>query len=145
MKLRRRGVGGGNFVPMHWMMKRFFDESFVDPMEMWNEDGVLSPDINLFETDREFVVEAMVPGYEEKDVEISLDGHTLIIEGKEERTQEEKKKKYHYKEMRSGSFYREIALPHMADVDKAKADMTKGVLRVSIPKRKEGKKRRVLL
>ena len=138
MGRRRRGLNR----PASWMMRRFFDDSFFDPMELWEAGDLGSVDVDVFETAKEVIVEASVPGYKEKDIGVSIEGHVLIIEGEKKERKQEKGVVYHRKEVLVGRFCREIRLPVGADESRAEVGLEDGVLCVRIPK-KGGKRRRI--
>lgn len=86
------------------------------------------------EDDSQLTVEAHLPGFAEKDVDIDVDGGALVIRAqREEReTEGDPKKKYVVRES-SSSYYRRIILPEQADEEAATATFDQGVLRVVVP------------
>ena len=86
------------------------------------------------ETKDAFEVTAELPGVDEKDIKVSLDGNQLVISGekKEESTKEEKD--WHVEERSFGSFYRSMSLPFEPEDGAVEAHFDKGVLRLSIKK-----------
>ena len=99
--------------------------------------GAFAPVVDMHESDKEVVVTAELPGMDEKDIDVSLTGDRLTIEGEKKEEKEEKKKDYYRMERSYGSFRRVVPLPEGIDQDKASADFKKGVLTVTIPKTKE--------
>ena len=93
-----------------------------------------SPSMEVVETDGAIEVTTELPGMDEKDVEISIADGVLSIRGEKKFEKDEKRKNYRLVERSYGSFERAIALPNGAEVDKIKAKMSKGVLKVEIPK-----------
>lgn len=82
--------------------------------------------------DKELIVEAHMPNFDEKDVMVNIDNGALVISAEKHEKEEDKKKKYVVRES-SSSFYRRIMLPKHADQDNIKADMHEGVLKVTVP------------
>ncbi len=82
--------------------------------------------------DKELVIEAHMPNFAEKDVDVHVDNGALVISAEKHEQEEDKKKKYVVRES-SASFYRRIMLPKHADQDAIKADMHEGVLKVTVP------------
>ena len=77
------------------------------------------PRVELSENNKEIRVTAELPGMEEKDFEISLDDHQLVIRGeKKSETSEEERD---YFEGSYGGFERRIGLPSQIDDDKVEA------------------------
>ena len=82
--------------------------------------------------DKELVIEAHLPHFAEKDVDISLDKGALVIRAEKHEREEDKSKHYVVRES-SSSFYRRIHLPEHADESKINAHLEDGVLSVTVP------------
>lgn len=93
-----------------------------------------SPSMEVVETDSAIEVSTELPGIDEKDVEISVSDNVLTIRGEKKFEKDERKKNYRLVERSYGSFERSIALPQGVDASKVNAKMTKGVLKVEVPK-----------
>ena len=104
-----------------------------------NNDAVV-PSIDVRETETEFVVEAELPGMDEKDVSVTLNNGVLTLKGEKKSEHEETKNDYHLTERSYGSFQRSFQVPDTIDADKVKAGFEKGVLKVTLPKRPEAVK-----
>ena len=105
--------------------------------EMW------SPSVDISETKDDFVVKAELPGLEAKDVNVSISGNVLTIKGEKKAEEEEKDEHYHRVERYSGSFQRAFQLPSGVKADKVEANFDKGVLKVTLPKVEEAKKKEI--
>ena len=118
--------------PLREFIEKFFEEDF---------DFNISPRLatDVYETDKDLVVEMQIPGFKKEDIKISFQDDYLKVEGKAEEEKEEKEKNYWRKEIRKGSFVRVIPLPRKVDPKKAKASFKDGVLKVSLPKIEEVK------
>jgi HSP20 family protein len=119
--------------PFREFIEKFFEEDF---------DFTISPRLaatDVYETDKDLVVEMQVPGFKKEDIKISFQDDYLKVEGKAEEEKEEKDRNYWRKEIRRGSFVRVIPLPKKVDPKKAKASFKDGVLKVSLPKIEEVK------
>ena len=104
---------------------------------IWNTrlaDHVFSPAMEVTESDGMIEVATELPGMDEKDIEISVADGVLTIRGEKKFEKDEKKKNYRLVERCYGAFDRAVALPAGVDAAKVKARMTKGVLKVEIPK-----------
>jgi len=108
---------------------RAFDQNFSSP-----DIGAGALAINVAETKGAFEVTAELPGVDEKDIKVSLDGNQLVISGekKEESTKEEKD--WHVEERSFGSFYRSMSLPFEPEDGAVDAHFDKGVLHLTIKK-----------
>jgi HSP20 family protein len=131
---------------MRTEMDRVFDSFFGRslggfpslPRAGWGE--MLAPSIDLREAEKEFVVEAELPGLDEKDVSVTLSNGVLTIKGEKKSEREEKKENYHLMERNYGSFHRSFQLGDAVDPDKVSATFEKGVLKVTLAKRAEAAK-----
>ena len=120
----------------------FFDDmrenmrNFFEDFPSWSTTS-RSPAVDVREEDKQYVVEAELPGMTEKDVEVDVDEDTLTIASKRQEETEEKKEGYLRRERRSTAFKRSFALP--PDVEESKIDATfkNGLLTVTLPKGKE--------
>ena len=100
-----------------------------------------SPFMDILETKDKLIVKAELPGLEAKDVNVSVSGDLLTIKGEKEK--EEKGEHYHCVERRYGSFQRSFRLPTSVQGDKVEATFDKGVLKVTLPKVEEAKKKEI--
>jgi HSP20 family protein len=91
------------------------------------------PVVDINERDGQLQVRADLPGVNEKDVRISTENETLIIQGERKREEEREEGGWYRAERSYGSFYRAIPLPQGAEVDKANANFRNGVLEITIP------------
>jgi HSP20 family protein len=95
---------------------------------------VLAPRIEVTESDKEIEISAELPGLERKDVDISLDRNLLTIRAEKKVETEQKDKNVHMTERSYGVFYRVLELPMAVDPSTVQATMSKGVLKIAIPK-----------
>jgi len=107
----------------------------AQPGGVFDQDGELVVDV--FETNSDFVVLAAIAGIQIKDIDISLEKEMMVIKGNRGDPNGHSDKKYFYQECYWGPFSRKIVLPENVDIDKADAQMDKGVLTVKIPKNED--------
>ena len=103
------------------------------------------PELNVYETAKQFEVTVELSGMDKNDFDISLNDNVLTISG-ERRIKENGEKegrRYHRVESRFGRFSRSLPLPNVADADKIEATYENGVLAISIPKLKEKAGRKI--
>jgi len=94
----------------------------------------LTPKMDVSETDKEFELMFELPGLEEKDVEVNVADNVLTVRGEKKAEKQQKDKNYRVVERSYGSFARSVDLPDGIDPDTIKATITKGVLKVTVPK-----------
>jgi len=91
--------------------------------------------IDLKESHSSLNVTAEVPGFEAKDLQISLEPGRLTIAGKRESQKEEKEKgRTIYSEQCSDEILRVVDLPAEVDIAKTTATLKNGVLSLKMPK-----------
>ena len=121
-------------------MDRLFDDFFRGGVARQDEGQAMMPRIDVSETDNAIEVCAELPGVEEKDLDVQLNGDMLTIRGEKKSDREEKDKNYHVIERSYGSFARTIQLSFNAEPNKVQASFDKGVLTVTLPKPQEAQK-----
>jgi HSP20 family protein len=101
-----------------------------------------TPAVNVSETDDELLIEMAAPGMKREDFRIELDSNLLTISSERNGSSEEKRGNRTRREFNYESFQRSFTLPS-AEVkgDKISAKYVDGILRVSIPKTEEAKKK----
>lgn len=101
------------------------------------------PSVDVREDDSEIAVQAELPGVKPEDIDISVQGDTLVIRGEKKFEEEEKRENYTRIERSYGSFHRTFRLPSTVNPDAVKARFEGGVLKLSLPKSEEAKARKV--
>lgn len=95
--------------------------------------------VAITESGEELEVKAEVPGFNEKEIEVSVEPRRLTITGKREAGKEVKKDKTVFTESWSDQILRIVDLPLAVDADKVTATLRNGVLQMKMPKAAEGK------
>lgn len=128
---------------MNRLFDRFAVGSFPSLPYMFGpavrEDAILM-DVDVRDNGKEIVIEAELPGVDEKDLSVSMSDGMLTIKGEKKFEHEEEKENYQRMERYFGSFRRSMRLPDSIDEDKVEAKLDKGVLMVKIAKRPEAVK-----
>lgn len=92
-----------------------------------------APAIDIRESNGTLTVTAELPGLKKDEVKVEVTNATLIIEGERKREHKDDREGYHRTERSYGRFYRAIPLPEGARTDQVKAELSDGVLKVSMP------------
>ena len=130
---------------------RRFEDIFGRPFlpGIWrafpSEEMVWAPAIDVVEEEDKFSVKVELPGVKEEDVNVSIAGDTLTIEGEKKAESEVKRKGYYYSETSYGNFSRSITIPSTIDIGRIEANYDKGVLEISLPKAPEVKPKRIMV
>jgi HSP20 family protein len=96
--------------------------------------GTQFPAADLYEDEKEYVLELEVPGFEEKEFEIGVTDHTLTVKGERAEEKEESDKTFFLHERLEKRFERRFTLPEEANVEKIAASFKSGLLKVTAPK-----------
>jgi HSP20 family protein len=106
------------------------------------ESELLNPmPAEISEADDQVVVRADVAAFKEKDIEVRVEPHCLIISGKRKQIHDQKKRrKILCSERRSDEVFRIIDLSEEIDPDKVRATLQDGTLEVALPKADPAKK-----
>ncbi|MDR2842908.1 MAG: Hsp20/alpha crystallin family protein [Spirochaetaceae bacterium] len=133
---------GQTMVDIDRFMESFFGES---PFSRNAEKAGFLPAVDVQETNDAYLLQADLPGLDEKDVEVNIDGGRLSIESKCSVEQEAKsdEKKYILRERRVGLFRRDFHLPENADPEAITASFKNGVLSLEVKKRTEAQRRSI--
>jgi len=143
--------GSGNNTPfspietlkeeMDQLFDNFHPRALRPVRTRWsNLDPVNMALADISETDKEIEVVIDLPGFDEKNIDITFSDDQLIVEGKQEDKREEDGKNYYRLERNCGSFRRSFYLPTEVKEDDIEAKFKKGVLTVTLPKSQEARK-----
>jgi HSP20 family protein len=111
-----------------------FDKMFDEALVPFRGQQFISPQMNVYQTDKNIVVEADVPGMKEEDLDIEISDGVLTIKGERKEESESNTKEYFHREISYGAFHRAVNLPVDVQEDKAEAEVKHGQLVILIPK-----------
>jgi HSP20 family protein len=134
-----------DLMSLHSAMDRLFSESFGVPGQGRTVgavgEGYLPLDI--YQTEKEWVVRAAVPGVDPSTVDVTFDGGQIKITGEIKPPAEAKPENYWLRENFYGKFSRQLTLPEDALGDQARAQFVNGVLILTVPKAQPAKPKSV--
>lgn len=87
-----------------------------------------------WETAKSVVIRVEIPGVDEGDLDINVEGNILRIRGEKRSGATQQRRRYHLRERAYGRFERSIPLPHGVDAEKAELSYRDGVLTAILPK-----------
>jgi len=140
-----------NYYPVsriHNEIDRLFDDFFHAPslfsqfsegLSPLESAGVLKPKLDIAENPENYTISVEVPGIDEKDVQLHLEGDVMTIRGEKRQQHEKKEDKYHRVERSYGAFQRVLTLPRDADVNSINAKFNNGVLTIVVARSGENK------
>jgi HSP20 family protein len=100
------------------------------------------PSVDVKEEDDQVVVAAELPGLDKSDVDVEVTQDSVRIAGEKRKEEKKQEKGYYHCETSYGAFERIIDLPAAVDEDKAKAEFSKGVLTIVLPKSEQARAKR---
>ncbi|MDD3840012.1 MAG: Hsp20/alpha crystallin family protein [Clostridia bacterium] len=116
------------------MFDDWFDTFFREELDFPVTSKTFRADLK--ETDKEYVVEAELPGFKKDDIEIRVKDNVLTIKAVKDQEVKEEDKNYIRRERRSGSVIRSFAFDNIKQ-DKVKAKYKNGILMINLPKEKQ--------
>jgi HSP20 family protein len=97
------------------------------------------PHINASEDDENLYVRSELPGIEPHEVEISVEGDTLMLRGERKLPETGEGANYHRREREAGRFRRVVTLPARINPNGVEAIFKNGVLKIVLPKAAEAR------
>ncbi len=127
------------------ILNRNFDSLFPEFINDEDVSEKYAMPVELHEHEKEYVVNAEIPGIKKEDLDIDLDKNHVTINAKKEEEKEESDKHYKKSEFRYGEFSRTIYFPQEIDIEKATADLEHGILKITAPKKETAKDTKKLI
>ncbi|MES2638475.1 MAG: Hsp20/alpha crystallin family protein [Myxococcota bacterium] len=145
--------GGGDPFGMVRESMRRMQDLFRDPLFEMDPIGFLEagrltqfvPDFEVRETQDGLVFVADLPGVKEDNLDITVVGNRLRINGRREFEQENRGDTWYTAERAYGTFNRTFILPEGIESDKVDANLENGVLTIRVPKAAQSQPRRIAL
>src|ERR1700757_1534478 len=125
-------------------MNRLFRESFSPegPEEALITTS-FAPPVDIYEDEHTIALKMEVPGIDEKDIDVHIEGNTLTVHGERKFEKDEKEENYRRVERHYGSFTRSFTLPSSVDPTQVSAHYDKGMLRINLAKKAEAKPKQI--
>ena len=129
------------YEPFDDFFKGFFVRPFAFPTGTGPEIAIK---LDIKEGEKEFFVEAEIPGVRKEDITVDVEGDTVTLRAEAKKEKEEKKgEKIVYSERSYGVVSRSFTLPLDVDDKAVKAEYKDGVLKLVLPKKTNGAGRRI--
>ncbi|MBI4359866.1 MAG: Hsp20/alpha crystallin family protein [Candidatus Jacksonbacteria bacterium] len=95
-------------------------------------DGQLA--IDMYETADDIVILSALAGVDPEQIEIGIENDIVTIRGTRARTISETITRSHYEECYWGAFSRSILIPNPVNKNEARAEFSRGILTIRLPK-----------
>jgi HSP20 family protein len=119
-------------------INRLFDGS------PWRESEMF-PAVNLWTTEDKITMKALVAGVDPKEIDISVQGDQLVLQGERKEPEVSKDVVCRRSERTFGKFSRSFQLPYEVDGSKVTAKCVKGVLTVTMERAESSKPRKIAI
>jgi HSP20 family protein len=110
--------------------------------ELLETQNYISPNVNIYETENDFVLLVDMPGIPRKNVKVKLDNDLLIIFGQID-YEDKINKKYILNEVEIGNYFRSFKISESVDSSDIEAKYDDGQLVVKLPKNEKVKPRTI--
>jgi HSP20 family protein len=130
--------GWDPFSSLQRELNRAFDRAWPEEQQ----DLVGAYPVDIRETDDQVVVEAELPGFDKKDVDITLENGVLTIQAEREDKGEQNGQR-HLNERRFTRVARSFTLPQTVDEQNVDAKLDGGVLTLTLNKQEQAKTRKI--
>ena len=108
------------------------DNSFFRPFTDKGEHGNSVPSSNIIESEKEYLIELAIPGFNKTDIVLDLNENVLSISS--QKKEEKSVNNFKMREFNYQSFSRSFKLPKEIDANKISAAYVNGILTVTVPK-----------
>lgn len=130
--------------PVNKSFNNFMDDFFATVPSIFRDDFItpnfssFTP-VNIKETENEYVLDVVAPGFEKEDFKINLDNNTLTVSAERKVETENKREKFIRKEYKQQSFKRSFTIDENVDAENISAKYVNGVLTLNLAKKQEVK------
>jgi HSP20 family protein len=134
-----------DLMAMQDRMTRLIDETLS---RIWKEEvvrGVWSPPVDILERGDELVLKVDLPEVSQSEIDIRVEGSTLIIQGERRLIKDTPEENYIQIERPYGTFRRTFNIPRTIEQEEIKASYKDGVLRVVLPRKPEAQPKQIVV
>ncbi|HWI91360.1 MAG TPA: Hsp20/alpha crystallin family protein [Flavisolibacter sp.] len=130
--------------PVQKSFNNFIDDFFATVPSILS-DNFVTPSfrsftpVNIRETENDYVLELVAPGFQKEDFKINLDNNTLTISVEKKGETENQNEKFIRKEYKQQSFSRSFTIDENIDAENISAKYVNGVLTLNLVKKQEVK------
>lgn len=131
----------GSWRPLLRQLDDFFNDAVGNQPAADNR--TLAPACDVRVTDDHYLLSFDMPGLEKDDIDIEVQGNTLMVSGERRFEKDTSEGVNRMVERRYGRFQRAISLPDYVKSDQVEAQYRNGVLTVALPKAPEAKTHKI--
>lgn len=105
--------------------------------------AVLRPRVDVLEGEKNYVLEADLPGVKKDDLKVEIERNVLTIEAERKTERSEELQGLHLERATNARYFRRFTLGREVDPDQIEAHFAEGVLRLTVPKKEQALPRRI--
>ena len=124
-------------------MDRMFEDSMLRRLQSSPDSGEGYMSMDVYQSDDNIVIKAVLPGVKLDDLDISITGETITIKGESKKDEQIKDEQYLLRERQYGSYSRTLQMPIQVQGDKADATFEDGILTLTVPKAESVKPKQI--
>jgi HSP20 family protein len=118
---------------MQYEMDRLFNRVYRPELAGDQTSAAWMPSVESFTKDGEMIFRADLPGVEQKDLDVSVNGRELVIKGERKQEKSSHEDQYEHREIIYGTFERHFMLPENVKTEELKATFHNGILEIKVP------------
>ena len=124
-----------NRVLVDELFNNFFRNDYH---ENYTNNSRKEPATNVFETETEFKIEVLLPGFNKEDVELNFEKNLLTIKVENEKSEDNSEEyKYTHREFGAFNFEKQFRIPKSVNDEKISAKFENGILNIILLKKEE--------
>ena len=136
-----------NVLPEMSILQRQMNRLFDEATQNWSGDANtpsgLSPETDIYETETDLVLQADLPGFNTRDIDMVVENNVLTIRGERQFDAKVAPEGLHRMERSYGKFSRSFTLPASVNPQKIQANYKNGVLTVTLAKAEHARPKRI--
>ena len=114
-------------------MSRAYQRVFGSPANPGFGRPYMEPPVDIYHTDKEVVVLMEIAGIPEEEIELEVEGRSMIVRGRRRPIGGHPNRVYSQMEITHGAFQRDLLLPSQVNAEAAKAVYKDGILEITLP------------
>ena len=130
------------YHPQSSVTRNLVDElmnSFITNNYDENHNEDCNPATNVFENEKEYRLEILLPGFNKEDVQLNVHENLLTVKVDLKEENEDNENGYVYRQRQFGkyNFEKKFRVPKTVEADKIVAHFNNGILELTLPKKEE--------
>jgi HSP20 family protein len=114
-------------------MSRAYERVFGSPANPGFGRPYMEPPVDIYHTDTEVVVLMEIAGIPEEEIELEVEGRSMVVRGRRKPLSGRPNRVYSQMEITHGAFQRDLLLPSEVNAEAAKAVYKDGILEITLP------------